>query len=73
MKICRALRSNIRTNGDLKYVTVDSVYFKRVSEKRWRGPGKVLGKDGQQVLVKYGSQYVRVHPCRLSLEKKTRE
>ena len=29
---------------------------------------KVLGQDGQQVLVKYGSNYVRVHPCRLALE-----
>ena len=26
----------------------------------------VLGQDEQQVLVKYGSNYVRVHPCRLS-------
>ena len=27
------------------------------------------GQDGQQVLVKYGSNYVRVHPCRLALER----
>ena len=32
-------------------------------------PGKVLGQDGQQVLVKCGSNYVRVHPCRLALER----
>ena len=24
---------------------------------------------GQQVLFKYGSHYVRVHPCRLALER----
>ena len=30
-----------------------------------KGPRK--GQDGQQVLVKYGSNYVRVHPCGLSL------
>ena len=29
----------------------------------------MLGKDGQQVLVKYGSNYVRVYPCRLALER----
>ena len=28
----------------------------------------MLGQDGQQVLVKHGGVYVRVHPCRLSLE-----
>lgn len=33
-----------------------------------RGPGKVLGQGEQQVLVKYGNSYVRVHPCRLALE-----
>ena len=39
------------------------------NKRKWKGPGKVLGQDGQQVLVKYGSHYVRVHPCRLALEK----
>ena len=28
----------------------------------------MLGQDGQQVLVKYGSNCVRIHPCRLALE-----
>ena len=32
-------------------------------------PGKLLGQDGQQVLVKCGSIYVRVHSCRLVLER----
>ena len=66
-KIRRALNNNVRMSGDTKYITGDSVYFKKINKKRWRGPGKVLGQDGQQVLVKYGSNYVRVHPCRLSL------
>ena len=66
-KIRRALNNNVGTSGDTKCITGDSVYFKKINEKRWRGPGKVLGQEGQQVLVKYGSNYVRVHPCRLSL------
>ena len=66
-KIRRALNNNVRMSGDTKYITGDSVYFKKINKKRWRGPAKVLGQDGQQVLVKYGSNYVRVHPCRLSL------
>ena len=66
-KVRRALRHNIRTSGEVKYVTGDKVYFKRADSKRWRGPAVVLGQDGQQVLVKYQGNYVRVHPCRVSL------
>ena len=68
-KLRRALHHNIRSSGDIKYITGDSVYYKRLAHKRWRGPAVVLGQDGQQVLVKHGGIYVRVHPCRLSLVK----
>ena len=54
-KICRALNHNVRTSGDIKYITGDSFYFKTANERRWREPGKVLGQDGHQVQVKYGS------------------
>ena len=37
--------------------------------KKWRGPGKVIGHESQQVLIKHGGTYVRVHPCRVLLEK----
>ena len=68
-KIRRALNNNVLTSGDTKHITGDSMYFKKINEKQWRDPGKVLGQDGQQVWVKYGSNYVRVHPCQLSLAK----
>ena len=45
-----------------------TVYFKRSDDRKWRVQ-EVLGQDGQQVLVKYSSNYVTVHTCRLSLEK----
>ena len=71
-KLRRALNHNIRTSGDIKYLSCDSVFFnfKRANDSHWRGPGKVLGQDGQQVLAKHGSRYVRVHPCRITLERK---
>ena len=69
-KLRRALNHNIRTSGDIKYLSGDNVFFKRANESHWRGPGKVLGQDGQQVLAKYGSRYIRVHPCRITLEQK---
>ena len=59
-KLRCALSHNIRTSGDVKYLTGDSVYFKRLDSNSWHGPAKVLGQDGQQVLVKNGSRYIRV-------------
>ena len=67
-KIKRALRHNVRTSGDIKYFTGDKVYYMRRSKNKWHGPAVVLGQDGQQVLVKHGGVYIRVHPCRLKLE-----
>ena len=70
-KVRRALRHNIRTTGEIRYVTGDRVYYKRLESRKWKGPAVVLGQDGKQVLVKHAGQYVRVHPCRLTLEKET--
>ena len=67
-KIRRALRHNIRTDSSKKYYTGQIVFYKRINNKRWRGPGTILGQDGQQVLIKHGGTYVRVHPSRVSLE-----
>eukprot|EP00111_Clytia_hemisphaerica_P014173 TCONS_00041752-protein len=66
-RIRRALAHNIRTSGEIKYLTGDRVYYKRNDSNEWKGPGTVLGQDGQQILVKHGSHYVRVHPCRAKL------
>ena len=66
-KIHRDLNNSMPTRGETKYVTGDSVYFKKLTEKCWRDLGNILGQDRQQVLVQYGSSYVLVHPCQLSL------
>ena len=66
-RIKRALSHNVRSSGDVKYFSGDKVYYKRDDSSCWHGPGKVLGQDGQQILVKHGSFYVRVHPCRIKL------
>ena len=64
----RGLCHQTRTYSDLKYFTGDIVYYKRNNNNEWKGPGTAIGQDGQQVLVKHGGSYVRVHPCRLLLE-----
>ena len=66
-KLKRALRHNVRSCNDLKVYIGDSVYYKRNNSKRWKGPGKLLGQDGQQILIKHGSNYVRCHPCHVTL------
>ena len=67
-KLQRAMSHNIRSTNNNKYFTGDVVLYKRNNSKKWHGPGTVLGKDGQTVLVKHGHNYVRVHPCRLLLD-----
>ena len=68
-RIKRALAHNLRSSNDEKYLSGDSVYFKRENEARWHGPAHVVGQDGQYVLVKTQSSWIRVHPSKLILAK----
>ena len=65
-KIKRALTHNIRTSCEDQYENGDKVFFKRDNSKRWYGPAIVIGQDGKQVIVKNGSQVIRVHKTRLN-------
>ena len=67
-KISCALRHNLRLYKDVIFTTGDGVYYKRNNSKRWKGPGKVIGVDAQQILVKHGSFYVRCHPSHVILK-----
>ena len=66
-RIRRALSHKIRSSGDVKYINGDKVYFKRANDRQWHGPAVVIGQDGQFVLLRHQSSWVRVHPCRLQL------
>ena len=66
-KISRVLRHNLRSYKDAIFNTGD-VYYERNDSKRWKGPGKVTDVDGQQILVKHGSFYVRCHPSHVILK-----
>ena len=61
-KLRRALSKNTRSYSDMPILNGDVVYYKRKDNPRWRGPATVLGKDGQQFLLKEGGYYIRVHP-----------
>ena len=68
-RLKRALNHNIRPSSNFKFSTGDIVYYKRPDSKKWKGPGKVIGRDSSCVLIKHGSNYVRVHTCRVLLDK----
>ena len=56
--------------NDFKYITGDSVYFKRMNSKEWYGPARVIEQDSQRVLVRNDSTYIKLHPCRCQLTHK---
>ena len=72
-RLRRAARTNTRFANDPVYTTGDVVYFKRADNKKWHGPGTVIGREGSQILIKQGSYYVRVHTCRVMHAKKQRD
>lgn len=64
-RIRKALNSKVRTYSEVHYEPGEKVYFKRKKKSGWCGPGKVLGKDRNIVLVDQGGRYYRCHPCHL--------
>ena len=75
-RIRRALNSKTREHKLEDAVIGDEVFYKREGEKEWRGPAKVLGRDGKTVIVKHGGairEIARVHVTRIGKVKKTEE
>ena len=66
-KLRRALNRQTRNFSDIVYQTHDRVYYKKNDSKEWHGPGKVIGCEKSQYLIKDGGGYTRVHPCRMKL------
>ena len=64
-RLCRAMAHNIQHSNDSVFVTGDHVYYKRAHDPKWHGPSTVLGHEGQQILLKHGGFYTRVHHCRV--------
>ena len=67
-KIKRALKGNIREHKLESAEVGKEVYYKREGENEWRGPAKVIGRDGKTVIVKHGGlirTIARVHITRI--------
>ena len=64
-RLRRALNRKVRNYSEQVFCLGDKVYFWRNNNLEWHGPAIVIGKDRQQILIKHGGSYIRVHPCRL--------
>ena len=65
-RIMKALRHKVRTYSEEEFSNGEKVYYQaRRGRKGWRGPGKVLGKENNFVLIRHGDAYYRCHPCQL--------
>ena len=69
-RLKRAIKHNIRPSANNKFSIGDQVIYKRNDSKKWKGLGKVIGYESSNILIKHGAHYVRVHACRVMLDKK---
>ncbi len=65
-KLKRALKSQVRTCNDEYFDNGEKVFYKRNNSNAWHGPGTVIGREAQSILVKHGNQYIKVHPCHIT-------
>ena len=72
-KIRRAMKAKTRTHTNVHYLPGDEVFYKRESDDRWKGPGRVIGQDGTKVLVKTPCSLISVHSCRICLTGESEE
>ena len=72
-RIKRALKRNVRAGAHNKFFSGDLLFYKRNDSRKWKGPGRVIGSESSNVLIKHGAHYVRVHVCRVLLDKRESE
>ena len=63
-KVKTALRKNVRSSNNVMYEIGDKVFFKWDDSPEWKGPGTVLGQDGQVIFMRQGFRYIKAHVCR---------
>ena len=63
-RIRRALRAKIRTSEQV-LVPGDKVFYKRDNQRRWLGPGSVLGQDGKIIFIRHGGFLIRASANRV--------
>ena len=64
-RIKRALSRNVSKTNEKDIEIGNYVYHKRDGEDKWRGPARIIGKDGKVNILRHGGQIVRAHICRI--------
>ena len=65
-KLKRAINRKVRNVTSLEFEVGEEVFYKRESEGRWRGPAKIIGKDGKCVIIKHQGSIVSVPSCMIT-------
>ena len=65
-KIRLTLRKQVRCNGDA-CVDGDSVYYKRENDDRWKGPAKVLSREGRRLHLSHSNTTTKVHESKVAM------
>ena len=63
-KIRLALKRRIRCKGE-DWGAGDIVYYKRNKDGRWKGPAKVLARNGQILHLGHGNTTIKTHESRV--------
>ena len=63
-RVRRALLKKITMKTEV-YHQGDKVFFRRGNDRKWHGPGTVIGVDGKVIFVKHGRLYITTSPTRL--------
>ena len=72
-RIRRALKGKIRVHRIEEAQVGDKVFYKKKGEEKWRGPGRIIGRDGKVVLVKHGALIREVNKIHITKLQKAGE
>ena len=72
-RLKRALKSRIPGFNNHALVQGDKVYYKRLKNKDFYGPGIVVAVVDHSVLIKHAGRLIRLHPSKVILQEKADE
>ena len=68
IRLKRAFKSRVYQYSNELLIPGDEVYFKRLHDKDFHGPGKVVGIVDQSVIIKNGGKLIRLHKSKVKLK-----
>ena len=69
-RIARALKSRVQGYKNMVYLPGDRVYYKRLDNNDFHGPGTIIGTCENSVFIKHGGKMVKLHPSKVILHER---